>query len=85
MQIWFPLDLGNATSRIIFSNGLLDPWHGGGYLTPPGDLLPTVIIPSGAHHLDLRGKNPKDPPDVTAARQQEVNYLQQWLADLDGK
>ena len=84
MQVWFPLDLGNATSRIIFSNGLLDPWHGGGYLTSPGnpDLLPTVIIPSGAHHLDLRGKNPQDPPDVTAARQQEVQILQGWLKEL---
>ena len=85
MQVWFPLDLGNATSKIIFSNGLLDPWHGGGYLTSPGDpnSLPTIIIPSGAHHLDLRGKNPQDPPDVTAARQKEVDIFKQWLAELD--
>jgi len=84
MQVWFPLALGNATSKIIFSNGLLDPWHGGGYLQSPGDpdSLPTVIIPSGAHHLDLRGKNPQDPPDVTAARLQEVKIFQQWLAEM---
>eukprot|EP01084_Bolivina_argentea_P039889 73704_1 len=81
MQVWFPLDVGDATSRIIFSNGLLDPWHGGGYLTPPGPELPTVIIPSGAHHLDLRGKNPNDPPDVTDARQKEVQILQNWLKE----
>merc|ERR1712228_839619 len=60
MQVWFPLDLEKSSSRIIFSNGLLDPWHGGGYLQSPGKDMPTIIIPSGAHHLDLRGKNPAD-------------------------
>eukprot|EP01084_Bolivina_argentea_P242402 406660_1 len=80
MKIWFPLDVANATSRIIFSNGLLDPWHGGGYLVSPGDpdLLPTVVIPSGAHHLDLRGKNPADPADVISARAQEVKIFKAW-------
>eukprot|EP00490_Sorites_sp_Unknown_P020587 CAMPEP_0114660066 /NCGR_PEP_ID=MMETSP0191-20121206/19207_1 /TAXON_ID=126664 /ORGANISM="Sorites sp." /LENGTH=43 /DNA_ID= /DNA_START= /DNA_END= /DNA_ORIENTATION= len=41
--------------------------------------MPAVIIPSGAHHLDLRGSNPDDPKDVVNARQQEVNILQGWL------
>ena len=28
MQIWFPLNISESvTSRIIFSNGLLDPWY----------------------------------------------------------
>ena len=84
MRIWFPLDISeNITSRIIFSNGLLDPWHGGGYMESLGPELPVVIIPSGAHHLDLRGKNPADPPDVTAARQKEVQILQGWLKDIE--
>merc|ERR1712083_382385 len=80
MQEWFPLDLDKSSSRIIFSNGLLDPWHGGGYLTPPGGnkKLPTVVIPSGAHHLDLRGQNEKDPIDVKRARVQEVAILEGW-------
>jgi len=84
MKIWFPLDLGEITSRIIFSNGLLDPWHGGGYLQSPGDpeLLPVVILPSGAHHLDLRGKNEADPADVTQAREKEVQILKGWLAQV---
>lgn len=81
MQIWFPLDLGDASSKIIFSNGLLDPWHGGGYLESPGKDMPTIIIPNGAHHLDLRGKNADDPADVISARQQEVEIFKKWLAE----
>jgi len=82
MQIWFPLDIGNASSRIIFSNGLLDPWHGGGYLTSPGYEMPAIIIQEGAHHLDLRSSNPADPQSVIIARKDETNYIQTWLDDL---
>eukprot|EP00439_Symbiodinium_sp_Y106_P006704 s8084_g1.t1 len=53
---------------IIFSNGLLDPWHGGGYLTDQGSALPAVIIDLGAHHLDLREANKDDPTSVRVAR-----------------
>ncbi len=34
-----------AASRIAFSNGLLDPWHGGGVLEDAGDQLNAIIIP----------------------------------------
>ena len=85
MQVWYPLDVANASSKIIFSNGLLDPWHGGGYLTSPeGSVdMPTVVIPHGAHHLDLRGKNDKDPEDVTLARQNETNIIRGWLDEIE--
>ena len=51
VQVWFPLDLEKSATKIIFSNGLLDPWHGGGYLETNNRQLPTVVIPSGAHHV----------------------------------
>lgn len=81
MEMWYPLNFSDMTDKIIFSNGLLDPWHLGGYLSPPGGNkdLPTVIIPSGAHHLDLRGSNPDDPEDVIQARKKEVKILKKWL------
>jgi len=83
MRVWFPLDLEKSSSRIIFSNGLLDPWHGGGYLSPPGGKasLPTIVIPSGAHHLDLRGMHPDDPDDVREARVNEMTTLRKWIVE----
>jgi dipeptidyl-peptidase-2 len=70
------------SSRIIFSNGLLDPWHGGGILTNLTDNLVAIIIAEGAHHLDLRGSNPADPISVIQAREQEVSLLTQWMGEV---
>eukprot|EP01043_Picozoa_sp_COSAG02_P043389 COSAG02_NODE_3775_length_6252_cov_3.764505_5_plen_72_part_00 len=52
---------------VIWSNGLLDPWHGGGFLTPGSASSGNhwVHMRSGAHHVDLRGPHPDDPPDIT--------------------
>jgi len=75
-------DIGAATN-IIFSNGLLDPWHGGGFLKSLSSTLPAILIQHGAHHLDLRSSNPADPKSVIKARLQEIKYIQQFLADAE--
>ncbi|GAB1605288.1 lysosomal Pro-X carboxypeptidase-like [Argonauta hians] len=69
-----------AASNIVFSNGLLDPWSSFGVLHSVSDTLIAVIIPEGAHHLDLRSKNPLDPASVTKARNIERMYIRKWLA-----
>jgi len=67
-----------AASNIVFSNGLLDPWSSGGILKAHGTVV-TVIIPEGAHHLDLRASNPGDPQSVIDARKTERKYIRKWI------
>ncbi|KAJ6637924.1 Lysosomal Pro-X carboxypeptidase [Pseudolycoriella hygida] len=71
-------DLDGA-SNIFFSNGLLDPWSGGGVLRSPNDKIKIMIIPESAHHLDLRSANPADPTSVIEARMYEFNTIKDWI------
>lgn len=66
-------------SNIIFSNGLMDPWSGGGVLRTPNDKITVIIIPDTAHHLDLRESNPNDPASVISARLKEKQTIKKWL------
>lgn len=72
-------------SNVIWSNGLLDPWHGGGFLSISGAAQAAgnhvFHMPQGAHHLDLRGPHPDDPPQVTATRLAEEMIIRQWILD----
>ena len=38
-----------------------------------------MTVVGGAHHLDLRGAHPGDPPSVVAARKEEAAMLRQYL------
>uniref|UniRef100_A0AC35TJF5 Lysosomal Pro-X carboxypeptidase n=1 Tax=Rhabditophanes sp. KR3021 TaxID=114890 RepID=A0AC35TJF5_9BILA len=81
---WIMTNFGDRYERvgnIVFSNGYLDGWSYGGY-----DLKPTtkgsvvsLIIDDGAHHLDLRGSNPKDTAAVKEVRTLETKYITHWL------
>ncbi|XP_013868231.1 lysosomal Pro-X carboxypeptidase [Austrofundulus limnaeus] len=66
-------------SNIIFSNGGLDPWSAGGVTENITHSLVSILIPEGAHHLDLRYSNELDPPSVRAARALELKYFQTWI------
>uniref|UniRef100_A0A8C6XEC2 Lysosomal Pro-X carboxypeptidase n=1 Tax=Naja naja TaxID=35670 RepID=A0A8C6XEC2_NAJNA len=80
---WIPTFYGgkniSAHSNIIFSNGGLDPWSGGGVTKNITDTLVAIMIPEGAHHLDLRSNSPFDPTSVLQARLLEVHYMKLWL------
>lgn len=71
-------DIGSA-SNIVFSNGLLDPWSRGGVLKNVSESVVSILIKDGAHHLDLRGSNPADPPSVKDARLLEISHIKQWI------
>lgn len=71
---------------ILFRNGYLDPWSGGGvYETSPGikhankNGVYTFYMQDSAHHLDLRQPNTCDPPSVTNARFQVIFHIYSLL------
>ncbi|KAF5398458.1 Lysosomal Pro-X carboxypeptidase precursor [Paragonimus heterotremus] len=71
-----------TASKIVFSNGDLDPWSGFGVQRQEDVPQCHVIrIPNGAHHLDLRASNPLDPADVIDARKQELDFIKTWIRE----
>merc|ERR1719195_788372 len=70
-----------AASNIVFSNGLQDPWHGGGILRNISDSVVAVVIANGAHHIDLMFSDPADAafPDIVAARNLERDHMRRWV------
>jgi len=73
-----------GVSHLIWSQGTLDPWHGWfqNVATPPsGSEVYHFLMEGSAHHLDLRGPNPKDPPAVTAARIQQEAIITKWIQE----
>ena len=74
------LDLSGA-SRILFFNGMLDPWKAGGILANSSDYGEDIIVflqRDAAHHLDLRAPNPADPEDVVTARLIAKAAIARW-------
>jgi lysosomal Pro-X carboxypeptidase len=73
----------SSTSNIVFSNGGYDPWSAAGVLSLPPNAHPNitiVLIPEGAHHLDLMFSDTRDPPSVIAARRVEIAQIHAWIA-----
>lgn len=88
---WFSsiLFLGLLRKKLYFStdflfyirdsNGLLDPWSTGGIMEDVNESVVSVIIPEGAHHLDLRSAEDADPDSVKAARIQHREHIKKWI------
>lgn len=80
-SVFFPCFVLSPSVCVLlnFSNGGLDPWSAGGVTENITHSLVSILIPEGAHHLDLRYSNDLDPPSVRAARALELKYFQTWI------
>ena len=76
---YYGTDKLDASSNIIFSNGELDPWRGGGVNKSFSNSVIAIYIEQGAHHLDLRSANSQDPESVKQARRIEVEHIKKWI------
>jgi len=71
------------TSNLIWSNGKLDPWSGGGFLRP-SDALPggaVFVMEHTAHHQDLRAPVAADPQELKDVRAKEMEIIRGWIAE----
>ncbi|KAL5556731.1 hypothetical protein UlMin_038967 [Ulmus minor] len=68
-------------SNIIFSNGLLDPWSGGGVLQNISESIVALVTEEGAHHIDLRSSTKEDPEWLVEQRETEINLIKGWIND----
>ncbi|BET02523.1 Lysosomal Pro-X [Nesidiocoris tenuis] len=75
----------SASSNIIFSNDPMDPWSTGGVLHNVSESSIAVLIPGGAHHMDLRPSDPLEPPSVKQARKLYRSVFKQWVNSLNDK
>ena len=71
-----------AATNLIFANGDLDPWHGGGVIKNITDNTMALFIKDSAHHLDLRLPNIDDPATVTQAREIEMAHVKKWIEEF---
>jgi lysosomal Pro-X carboxypeptidase len=74
-----------SASNILFTNGGLDPWSGGGVLKSLGHSLLSLVIPEGAHHLDLMFSNEGDPVSVKNTRRAQEKEVERWILEARGE
>ena len=68
-----------AVTRVVYSNGELDPWSSGGVRSSLGPETVAVDIPEGGHHADLFFAHPEDLPSLIAARVTTMALVRDWI------
>ena len=84
---WAATNYGHAwigragVNNIVFSNGMLDPWHGGGiWMQNLSHTLTAINTGYVGHHMDLFFSNPSfDPQSIVDARNYELKQIDIWL------
>ncbi|XP_078380206.1 putative serine protease K12H4.7 [Oculina patagonica] len=70
---------GIASSKIVFPNGSIDPWHALGIVKNVSATEQAVFIQGTAHCANMYPPSPQDPPQLTQARKQIQNHIMLWL------
>eukprot|EP00357_Protocruzia_adherens_P037114 CAMPEP_0114981200 /NCGR_PEP_ID=MMETSP0216-20121206/5406_1 /TAXON_ID=223996 /ORGANISM="Protocruzia adherens, Strain Boccale" /LENGTH=416 /DNA_ID=CAMNT_0002342833 /DNA_START=218 /DNA_END=1468 /DNA_ORIENTATION=- len=70
-------------SRIIFSNGSLDPTHAYSVTENVSDSVLAFVMDGAAHTLDMLSPNPADPESVIKGREFEILTIRKWLLELE--
>lgn len=70
-----------SSSRILWVNGLIDPWHALSVLPQENSnpLNAAIVIPTGAHCRAMLPSSPQDPEDVKAARLATAAVIDGWV------
>lgn len=67
------------SSRIVFPNGSIDPWHALGITQDITPDLPAIFIKGTSHCANMYPARSQDPPQLEMAREHIFLLLQQWL------
>mmetsp|Transcript_85057 Transcript_85057/g.214338 ORF Transcript_85057/g.214338 Transcript_85057/m.214338 type:complete len:572 (-) Transcript_85057:397-2112(-) len=76
-------DRPNST-RVLWVNGQIDPWHYLSVLVSPGHKLPTIWVPGDSHHYWTHPSLPSNTAYDREAREAIWDYVKAWLGDNAG-
>ncbi|XP_068135323.1 putative serine protease K12H4.7 [Hyperolius riggenbachi] len=71
--------LNIESSRIVFPNGLIDPWHALGINTSLGTDIVAIPMQDAAHCADMYPARPEEPFVLPAVRKLVYELLTKWL------
>ncbi|XP_068729188.1 putative serine protease K12H4.7 [Montipora capricornis] len=70
-----------SSSKIIFPNGSIDPWHALGILKDASSTEHAIYIEGTAHCANMYPASPSDIPQLVEARQAIQDQIKSWLAE----
>ncbi|XP_004628534.1 thymus-specific serine protease [Octodon degus] len=71
-----------GTTRVLFVNGDMDPWHVLSVTQASGPSGAALLIPGASHCADMAPERPSDPMSLRQARQSILQQLQTWLGQV---
>jgi len=72
-----------GSTRIVFVNGSLDPWHALGVIKSLSGTLTAIFIQGTAHCANMIPATSRDPPGLAAAQKQISKTIGLWLSETN--